>query len=1291
MHDRLFSRLDDDVTMTSNSPKKPPPPPSSAFSRPAAFSGGLFGIVPDSRTGGSRDPMAMGESPPDRGGDVETLDDDDESIVRGTRGGASGGWSPSPLRHQRDSTAPAAFSFEDSPIKRGQMSESRSLGGTLGARRAKRPNSMFDASVSGKGGMGASRSLRDGRLFSGVDLMDDSEEGEPAVGGGTRGGAVSDSDDDDDDEGDVRPSLKPLSFPSFPSISPSPFLAQSTTSNSGSSSNSRQRALTEQDLNAPPFSSKKNNNNAFFSSSSCSTFPSNTSDNIDITSSVFLSPSTPLLSRSVRFDALKSASKPNFLSASASLAPSAHNHNSHLLSSKKATSLDNLHFRENSAPSASSFASLSKPAGTMTRTRRSSLLSGSNAGAKGHKRVNSNEQSPFNIGLTSLSTQPPALSRSNGLKSGLAQAPSALGSSSSSSSVGSSSSSANRPTPSSSQQHLQTSTSLTHLNASSSSQPNPNLNVQADPSLNRSAPASLGPPKFPSNDTVPFNDAKPLLAAFQAKSSLARKFRPRDSGVALDDFDSPRPSLGSSLSSLTTSPLLTKKAHSLPHLNISTSSASPASFNGLPAGLELATPSCTAPPGHGWPTAPGSVGGSSLTSSIGHGAFDFLGGEAAQALADAVASQQASGSKVMPDTPVKKSSFNLGGSISKASGSGLNSSMGVSHPHPLSLSMQAASPDSSSPLNSAAPSPYRPHHSTSILARSHRPSANKPPHLQIPSASTTTSSRIPVPTTGSTRLRSVSSAATNPASPLFHVQVNGSSPDSRASSPAETEVDSPTVLRKGGVKALGASSNDGNVGAGKSPALLSGKPDPSRTSMLRRTSSGVGSLSGSSSSESEGGSSSRHRGTPTRGGLTRSRSPLDSSLSSPTYLADQTLLHSGRALPASNLPRRALPSLSATSSLNSPTRHRSTTTVTSSSSHEPESTPPLSSSPLLHSRLSLPSIPVPNAAPTRRLHHRASVPTRSPRSPQTEDTFNVRFNVLAMIGQGAFSQVFAVQERDKEGSDGVWAVKRTKGVFEGVKDRFVHLSFFVTLPIFQQLTHLARFPSYTVYDISKKSTSCARFPLPNLTLTSFTSPTHGSRTTSSSSRPSSAPCPTFPCSSPPMPLTKLAHGRSFGSSQTFVHFFFRLCLFPSSCCMLTLPSFPNMFASQGLHHIHSRNILHLDLKPANVLVTSTGSLKIGDFGLSTRFPRVDAATILRGAGLGGEVAPGNGGIDKGWEREGDRDYMALETLRGVFGKPADIFSYVLALLRSLLLFQLRHSLISIPLTFLSAQVRTPHS
>ena len=76
--------------------------------------------------------------------------------------------------------------------------------------------------------------------------------------------------------------------------------------------------------------------------------------------------------------------------------------------------------------------------------------------------------------------------------------------------------------------------------------------------------------------------------------------------------------------------------------------------------------------------------------------------------------------------------------------------------------------------------------------------------------------------------------------------------------------------------------------------------------------------------------------------------------------------------------------------------------------------------------------------------------------------------------------------------------------------------------------------------------------------------------------------------------------------------------------------------------MHGANVVHFDLKPANIFITAAGRFKIGDFGMASLWPR-----------------PGR--VDEeesGFEREGDKLYLAPEILQGTYGKAADVFRYV---------------------------------
>lgn len=91
-------------------------------------------------------------------------------------------------------------------------------------------------------------------------------------------------------------------------------------------------------------------------------------------------------------------------------------------------------------------------------------------------------------------------------------------------------------------------------------------------------------------------------------------------------------------------------------------------------------------------------------------------------------------------------------------------------------------------------------------------------------------------------------------------------------------------------------------------------------------------------------------------------------------------------------------------------------------------------------------------------------------------------------------------------------------------------------------------------------------------------------------------------------------------------------------------------------HIHNCGVVHLDIKPANLLISAHGVIKIGDFGM--------AASV--------------GSKEDG--KEGDNKYMANELLNNCERHPsADIFSLALTLYEaSYSEKQLREGSISLP-------------
>ncbi|GHJ84693.1 hypothetical protein NliqN6_1095 [Naganishia liquefaciens] len=225
---------------------------------------------------------------------------------------------------------------------------------------------------------------------------------------------------------------------------------------------------------------------------------------------------------------------------------------------------------------------------------------------------------------------------------------------------------------------------------------------------------------------------------------------------------------------------------------------------------------------------------------------------------------------------------------------------------------------------------------------------------------------------------------------------------------------------------------------------------------------------------------------------------------------------------------------------------------------------------------------------------------------QGQDIFETNFVVLEVMGKGAFSQVVKVKDR---GNDAVYAIKKARGVFEGVKDRVRHLE---EVDI---LRHLSSRPHENViHYVDAWEQNRQLFIQMELYLGTlgFFLEEFGRH------------------------FERLDEARSWKIAREL---------------------------ADGLEHIHAMGVIHFDIKPANIMIDAKGTLKIGDFGLATRWPRLPAEAILEGSGLAGDAGNVTGFLRLS-DREGDRVYMAPEMLHGQYSMAADIFSFGLVILEA---------------------------
>ncbi|KAK3051430.1 mitosis inhibitor protein kinase swe1 [Extremus antarcticus] len=199
-----------------------------------------------------------------------------------------------------------------------------------------------------------------------------------------------------------------------------------------------------------------------------------------------------------------------------------------------------------------------------------------------------------------------------------------------------------------------------------------------------------------------------------------------------------------------------------------------------------------------------------------------------------------------------------------------------------------------------------------------------------------------------------------------------------------------------------------------------------------------------------------------------------------------------------------------------------------------------------------------------------------------DTTLTARFSSVAVLGIGEFSQVYRVEKPAHRGSSmahagHVWAVKKSRKPYIGIKDRQRKMREVQILKALRGHEHLIE---YVDHWESKNHLYIQTEFCENGNLKDF-----------------------------------LNQAGFKGRLDDF-----RIWKILLEMC-------------QGVKSIHDANMIHLDLKPANVFIDWEGVLKIGDFGLASSWP-----------------AP------PGLDGEGDREYIGPEVLDGRFDKPADIFA-----------------------------------